>query len=109
MKQIDALTIALQEHGFTVKAYQGFRIYLNGYGRDISAYIVLDDPDEEAETGRLYDGCALKVFSNCNNQGAKWRINRAKQIKHTIMTSLYESGIVAYLGPICESWEDVIL
>jgi hypothetical protein len=111
MTQIEALAAALTEAGFKANIFKGQRIYLNGYGRDISAYITLDYPDDEVAQGRLFDGCALKVFSNCDSQTGKWRTNRAKQIKHAIMERLYSEGdgITAYLGAPCENWEDVIL
>jgi hypothetical protein len=111
MTQIEALTAALNTAGFTAKAWKGTRIYLNGYGRDISAYITMDEPGAEAEEGRLFDGCALKVYSNCDSQPGAWRANRAKQVKHDIMTSLYADGhgITAYLGPVCATWQEVIL
>jgi hypothetical protein len=109
--QIEALTAALNAAALPAKAWKGKRIYLNGYGRDISAYITLDDPDREAVEGRLFDGCALKVYSNCDSQSGLWRANRAKQVKHDIMTTLYGDGqgVTGYLGPICESWQAVIL
>lgn len=109
---IEALTDALNHAGFDAKAWKNSKIYLNGYGKDISAYIDLDDPlDEDFDEDKLWDGCSLKVYSNCESQPGKWRVNRAKQIKHGIMQLLYSEGrgITAYLGDVCENWQDVIL
>ncbi len=108
--QIEALTEALNANGFSAKIWKGSRIYLNGYGKDISAYITLDWPDAPATDGRLFDGCALKVFSNADQTGA-WKVNRAKQVKHNIMTALYDegNGITGYFEPPCATWQEVIL
>lgn len=109
--QIDKLTIALNNAGLTARAWKNKRIYLNGYGRDISAYITLDEPESQAVAGRLFDGCALKVYSNCESQPHQWRVNRAKQIKHGVMHTLYNegTGITGHLGAVCETWQEVIL
>ena len=102
---IDALEEALKEAGFKARQWKGFRIYLNGYGRDIKAYIELDEPDAAAPED-LYEGCVLKVFSNAA-QSTRWRVNRAKQVKHDIALRLNAVGITT--GPVCEHWQDIIL
>lgn len=109
--QIEALSAAMNAAGLTTKAWKGTRIYVNGYGRDISAYITIDEPESEAVEGRLFDGCALRVYSNCDSQSGAWRANRAKQVKHDIMTTLYADGqgVTAYLGLVCATWQEVIL
>ncbi len=108
--QIDALTAKLNEAGIKAGAWRNQRIYLNGHGKDIKAFITLDMPESDAAecTGEmgLFSGCALKVFSEAN-QDAKWLANRAKQVKHRIMESLVECEIIP--GPVCENWQDVIL
>lgn len=113
--QIDALTAFLNRHGLRATAWQNRRVYLNGYGRDIKAYIDLDDPTADVEGSYLFAGAALRVFSNAN-QNSKWLANRAKQIKHSIMLALAEADEAsdgALFGPlgrdVCEKWEDVIL
>ncbi|RIK91787.1 MAG: hypothetical protein DCC73_15100 [Proteobacteria bacterium] len=113
--QIDALTAFLNDHGLQAAAWQNRRIYLNGYGRDIKAYIDLDDPTAAAAGSYLFFGAALRVFSNADQNG-KWRANRAKQIKHSIMLAMAaadEASDGALFGPlgreVCEKWEDVIL
>lgn len=107
MTQIEALTAALVSAGLTAKAWKGQRIYINGLGRDMSAYIALDEPDAEAADGRLFDGCALKVYSSQEVRSSA--IARAKQVKHGLMETLSNAGITAYLGTPCERWQDVIL
>lgn len=110
MTQIDALAAKLTEAGIKASAWRNQRIYLNGHGKDIKAFITFDDPmTPEAEcTGPmgLFSGCALKVYSDAA-QGQQWLVNRAKQVKHGIMESLVEAEIVP--GPVCESWQDAIL
>jgi hypothetical protein len=107
MKQIDGLLKLLTEAGFTANIWRGSRIYLNGYGRDIKAWIEIDDPDAPFEEDAPYAGCNLKVFSDCE-QSRKWLINRAKQVKHEIMWELHNTKITSYvMGEPCKNWEDV--
>lgn len=110
MTQIEALTAALNASGFTAKAWKDQRIYLNGYGKDISAYITLDTPTDAAVDGRLFDGCALKVYSNAEQSGA-WLVNRRKQVKHQIMVQLYDDGqgVTGYFEAPTDDWQKVIL
>lgn len=102
--QIEALTEKLAAAGLKARAWQGRRIYINGLGRDISAFVALNQPDAPAGDN-LFDGCALKVFSDASQPGA-WRANRAKQIKHELMQQMNSAGIV---GEVCSDWKDVIL
>jgi hypothetical protein len=108
--QIQALCAALNDAALDAKIWRGDRIYLNGYGKDISAYITFDDAltpaDECVGTMGLFQGCALKVFSNAN-QDRSWIISRAKQIKHGIMVAMVNASIVP--GPVCSDWRDVVL
>lgn len=108
MTQLEALTAALNAAGLDAKSWKGQRIYLNGLGRDISAYITLDEPASEAEPGSLFSGCALKVFSNAE-QDRQWLINRAKQVKHGLMERIHGAGITASPGAPCATWQEVIL
>ena len=100
---IEALKGELIEAGFKAAIWQGRRVYLNGYGRDVKAWIEPEVPDAPAPND-IYAGCSLKVFSNCD-QSHKWLVNRAKQMKHLIMQQLADSGIVK--DEICQSWQDV--
>jgi hypothetical protein len=102
--QIEALAAAMTAAGFKAKAWKGQRIYINGLGRDINAFVALDTPDEPA-SDNLFSGCALKVFSDAAQPGA-WRINRSKQVKHDLMQQMQRAGIAS---GVCEDWRDVIL
>ncbi len=105
---IDRLEQALKDAGFNVSIWQGRRIYFNGEGRDIAAYIEFDGPVDPARPETpLLSGCDLKVFSNSETQGLAWRINRAKQVKHDLMLRIFAAKI-SDVKP-CERWRDVIL
>jgi len=107
--QIEALAAKLVEAGLNAKVWQGRRIYFNGYGKDIKAYIDLDTPEySAAECGYLYQGCALKVFTNAENVSRKWAVNRVKPIKHALMKAIYAAGVCGPMGAPCENAEDVI-
>ena len=106
--QIQVLHAAMVDAGFDAKIWKESRIYINGEGRDIKAYITFDEPmsalgDEETP---LFFGCSLKVFSDCA-QDRVWLVNRAKQVKHGLMGRLHDAGIVTTTP--CERWQDVIL
>lgn len=105
MMQIDALANELKKAGIKAKVWLGYRIYLNNLGRDIKAYIELDYPGE-APGDNLFHGCSLKVYSVCDMPKV-WRINRAKQVKHSLMLQLAECGIVKH--DVCSDWREVIL
>ena len=110
MRQIDAMCAKLNAEGFEAKTWKDQRIYLNGYGRDIKAYITFDDPTHdlnvEDESDTLFAGCGLKVYSDCE-QSRSWLINRAKQVKHSIMLRLNELNIIPW--EVCKNWQEVIL
>ena len=107
--QIEALTEKLADAGLKAKAWQGRRIYFNGYGKDIKAYIDLDMPDYPAsECGYLYQGCALKVFTNAENVSRKWAANRVKPIKHELMKAIYAAGVCGDMEAPVENVEEVI-
>ena len=114
MRQIDELEKFLNDNGFSAKQWKLGRIYLNGYGKDIKAFIEMDDPDtEDFET--VYDGCQIKVYSNAN-QHYNWIKNRQKQIKHSIALKLDDSGLLKQVSdsynqkhsPAPENWQDMI-
>jgi len=85
------------------------RIYLNGHGKDIKAFFDFDDMTDPQKI-EIYKGegiilgSQLKVFSNAD-QSRLWKINRAKQVKYTIMKQVQ----TLYGGEIPDSWENVIL
>lgn len=119
MTHIEQLTEALKAEGIDAAAWiknGRSRIYLNGHGRDIKAWIEMDDPEGDGSeyVDELYSGCNLKVYSNAN-QDQKWLTNRSKQIKHSIMLRLHEAATDGELkspllaSPICDDWRDVIL
>jgi|TARA_R100000049_G_C1931506_1_gene75466 hypothetical protein len=95
------------------------RLYINGAGRDIKAFIEIPVEDHDGldvDAGAidyLYQGCVLKVFSSAN-QDRKWLGNRAKQVKHGYMLALAEidketsGALFGSLGAdVCEDWRDV--
>lgn len=107
MKHIDALARALNLSDFAATPWKNCRVYINGLGKDISAYFTFDEPEADVEPeADLLAGTALKVFTNCA-QGQAWKINRAKQVKHDLMVRLFECGI-SKVEP-CAEWRDVIL
>lgn len=106
MTHIEKLEKQLQESGFRAKAWMDRRIYLNKYGRDIDAFIDMDDPLDECPAGDIWYGCALRVFSRAD-QSRQWLDNRRRQVKHSLMRDLASAGIVA--SPICKNWREVIL
>ena len=114
---IESLNNYLNDNGFIASIWQNRRVYINGYGgkkydKDIKAYIDIDEPFEEVpdETGSspvhpLMAGCALKVFSNAD-QERQWLINRAKQFKRNVAVQLHEVGLVKEAPP--EDWREMI-
>ena len=106
--QIDALCDAMKTAGMKAAKWDNRRIYINGYGRDIKAYVQFDEPWTDADecTGPmgLWAGCALKVYSD-SDQSRQWLINRAKQVKHEIMLALADAEII--LGDVCITWQEV--
>jgi hypothetical protein len=104
MTQIEKLEAVLQQIGLRANAWKGCRIYINGYGRDIKAFFHLEHPAEEAGED-LLEGVALRVFSNAN-QPMRWCVNRAKQVKHSIMLSAKDAGLV---DDVCDDWQQVVL
>lgn len=91
----------LMKLGFQAKPYGATKIYLSGYGRDVSAYI---DVAGDATGPRLADGRTLTVTS-------KWRSPqnalRCKGVKHAIMVDLYNADLLTARPP--EHWRDVVL
>lgn len=85
--------------GFTVRPWRS-RLYLDGYGRDISAYVEM-----ALEPGAApLDGAMLTVVSN-------WRSRhnglRCKGVKHAILSDLYRAELVSEAPPA--HWRDVPL
>ena len=104
----------LAEKGFDVKPWQD-RIYFNGLGRDIKAFLQIDsdisqqdiaDVELSISTISRAAGLSLKVFSDCQQQSRKWRINRCKEIKHALLLGLQKAG---YCTDVPADWRDVIL
>lgn len=104
MSQIKKLAAEMLKANFKINIWKSERIYINGYGKDINTWINFDEP-LAVEYNTSYDGCSLKVFSNAS-QDSKWKINRAKQVKFSIMEKLVEIKVVE---SVCEKWQDVIL
>ena len=100
---IISLEDKLNDSGFNAKIWKGFRIYLNGFGRDIKAYFEFDEPESQ-DYESLLDGTALKVYTNAN-QSYKWKINRSRKVKFQIMNQLKQFGIIS---EICEDVSEVL-
>lgn len=106
--QIEALTKRLNEEaGIVARAKSGI-IDLSPAttgGHNITAYIALDNPNDDAEQCiGLFSGCALVVWSS-GGATPQEPIERAQRAKHRLMLQMAEAGIVP--GPICERWEEV--
>lgn len=97
----------LCEKGFKARYHlPTCRVYLNGYGRDISAYFELDPDGSQFDPNDPLHGTNLKVWSN-SYQSQAWLVNRCKQVKHSIMLAIKRTGLVSC--EVCQRWEDVIL
>lgn len=96
--QIQAMFEALISAGFKAKIWKENRIYLNGFGRDITAYIIFDEPDSKEwnTPSGLFAGCALKVFTDAGT--GKWALHRRQDVMHEIGTKLFKAGITTF-GP----------
>ena len=107
--QIEALSDLLKEECVFEKfsIWQGRRIYINDFGRDITAYIEFDDPNNE-DFEHLMAGTKLQVYTKAEQAG-KWAINRRKQVKHEIMTALKSGGALPTDWQICATWQEIIL
>lgn len=87
--------------GFQVRAWRGTRLYIDGYGRDISAYLA---PPIEPGAAPL-DHCPLIVRSNWrapNHNGL-----RCKGVKHAMLSDLYRAELISVPPPA--HWRDVPL
>lgn len=87
--------------GFHVRVWRAARIYIEGYGRDISAYL---EPPIEPGAAPL-DHCPLIVRSNWrapNHNGL-----RCKGVKHAMLTDLYRAELISEPPPA--HWRDVPL
>jgi hypothetical protein len=113
MRQIDKLERFLNDNGFSARQWKYGRIYLNGFGKDIKAFVEMDIPDCEDFT-TVYDGCKVEVYSNAN-QSYTWIKNRQKQVRHSIALKLEESGLLKQVSesynqkhsPVPENWQDM--
>jgi len=70
---------------------------LHGYGRDITAYITFDDPSAETWLDSLFDGCALKVFTDAGSGQAA--SHRRQDVMHQIGTDLHRAEITTCAPP----------
>lgn len=105
MKTIDGLEALIGEK-IDVKNWKSKRLYFQGFGKDISAYFE-DIDEEEFYPEQPTSGTALKVFTNAQ-QVHTWKINRAKEVKHEIMSLLHHHFPDYFVQP-CEKWQDIIL
>jgi len=98
VSHIQALYAALLQAGFKAKIWKDQRIYLNGFGLDISAFFIFDDPaspfnpdGELQKKSGLLAYTSLKVFTDAG--AGKWAINRRKEVLHAIGCELAKAGI----------------
>lgn len=98
---VDELARILIACGFDARAWRGQRIYLGGYGRDITAY--LEPRDLSAEFPA--DGARLDVRSSW--QAARYNGLRCKGVKHEILKDLWRARLIS--SPPPERWQDVSL
>lgn len=96
-----ALAEALTYCGFQLRVWRDQRVYLQGYGRDITAYL---EP-RACDGQRLADGARLDVRSNW--QAAKHNGLRCKGVKHSILKDLWAARLISEPPP--EKWQDVML
>lgn len=106
--QIHALARALRECGLRVQTHGLDRIYITGLGEGLTIYVLLEEPNRPAVTDRLFANCTLKVLAEPGDT-LHHHVNRAKQIKHTLLHMLYDAGISTYRGVPLRRWQDVIL
>lgn len=95
--QIDAFMNLLGAHGIKGKIWQRKRIYLQKFGKDITAYITFDDPESFAVPEGLFSGCALKVFTDAGE--GKWAYNRRQDVMQEIGAALHRAGITSFAPP----------
>jgi hypothetical protein len=97
----DDLCEALVYCGFRVRRWKGERLYLGGYGRDISAYL---EPDCGGGPSPA-DGYRLVVTSSW--RAARYNGLRCKGVKHAIWGDLYRAALVSAPPPV--DWQGVTL
>lgn len=85
--------------GFSVRLWRGRRVYLDGYGRDVSAYLepLAADPSFPAD--------AAKLVVRSSWQAHRYNGLRCKGVKHAIWKDLYEAKLIS--APPPERWQDV--
>lgn len=98
---VDELARILIACGFDARVWRGQRVYLGGYGRDISAY--LEPRGLSAEFPA--DGARLDVRSSW--QAARYNGLRCKGVKHEILKDLWRARLISTPPP--ERWQDVSL
>lgn len=81
--------------GFRVRLWRDTRIYVYGYGRDITACVEPVD----AET---LDRARIEVTTNWRSAHATLR---CKGVKHALLSDLFEAGLMA--APPPDHWREV--
>lgn len=97
MTQIQAMLVALNAARIRAIIQKNNRIYLKGFGRDITAYITFDFPDDtqwDTPMG-LFGGCSLRVITDAGI--GKQDIHRRQDVMHDIGTRLYRAGITSIM------------
>ena len=96
--QIDAFFNQLSAHGIKGKIWKRSRIYLQGFGKDITAYIAFDEPEADySQDSNLFSGCALKVYTDAGD--GKWAFNRRQDVMQEIGAQLHKAGITSFAPP----------
>jgi hypothetical protein len=97
----DELARILTGCGFDARVWRGQRVYLGGYGRDITAFFEPRTlcPEHPA------DGVRLDVRSSW--QAARYNGLRCKGVKHAILKDLWRACLLS--APPPDRWQDVPL
>lgn len=95
----ERLAAKMAAFGFRVRCWKSRRVYVQGYGRDVTAYI--EPSDASATTA---DASRIIVSSNWRSPHAGLR---CKGIKHALLRDLYAVGLLSERPP--DDWKQVSL
>lgn len=97
----EALAAIMTSCGFSVRVWRGQRVYLDGYGRDINAYLAPLDLDS------AFPADKAKLVVRSSWQAHRYNGLRCKGVKHAIWKDLFQACLVS--APPPERWQDVPL
>ncbi|MFZ4602984.1 MAG: hypothetical protein ACOYM8_11050 [Caulobacterales bacterium] len=87
--------------GFSVRVWRDARVYLNGYGRDVRAYLEPRTLDPQAPAADA------KLVVSSTWQAPRYNGLRCKGVKHAILKDLWTAQLIS--APPPERWQDVTL